>query len=161
MKQPNLLVETASGVTTLTLNRPQKLNAIDNDLAQAILDALESIASDDSVRAVRLCGTGKAFCAGRDMSSPPTETDLELVQAVSKSLVRLAKPVICTVHGWTVGAGVEWMLNADIVVAASTTRFKLPEAALGVFVTGGLSATLPAYAGLARASRTDARSKGR
>lgn len=151
MTQPRLLIEAADGLATLTLNRPDKLNAIDNELAQAILSALNSAASDDSIRAIRLRGAGKAFCAGRDVSAPPTETDLELVQAVSESIVRLSKPVMFTVHGWTVGAGLEWMLNADIVVAASSSRFKLPEAAIGVFVTGGLSATLPAYAGLSRA----------
>jgi 2-(1,2-epoxy-1,2-dihydrophenyl)acetyl-CoA isomerase len=65
--------------------------------------------------------------------------------------VNLPKPVISAVHGWTVGAGLEWTLNADLVIAASSARFKLPEASIGVFVTGGLTATLPAYAGLARA----------
>ncbi len=151
MTQPKLLVETSDGLATLTLNRPDKLNAIDNELAHSLLSALDAAASDDSVRAVRLRGAGRAFCAGRDVSAPPTETDLELVQAVSTAIVRLSKPVLCTVHGWTVGAGLEWMLNADIVVAAGGSRFKLPEASLGVFVTGGLSATLPAYAGLSRA----------
>ena len=151
MTQSKLLVEARDGVATLTLNRPDKLNAIDNDLAQAILAALDAAASDDSVRALRVRGSGTSFCAGRDTSAPPTEIDLQLVQAVATSIVRLTKPVVFTVHGWTVGAGLEWMLNADIVVAASSSRFKLPEAALGVFVTGGLSATLPAYAGLSRA----------
>lgn len=151
MTQPKLLVQINDGLATLTLNRPDKLNAIDNELAQAILSALETAASNDAVRAVRFRGAGRAFCAGRDVSAPPTEMDLELVQAVSKAIVHLPKPVLFTVHGWTVGAGLEWMLNADVVVAAGSSRFKLPEAGLGVFVTGGLSATLPAYAGLARA----------
>lgn len=151
MTQPTLLVETQDGLATLTLNRPDKLNAIDNELAQALVDALACAAADDSVRAVRVRGAGRAFCAGRDVSAPPTETDLALVQSVSQAIVGLSKPVMFTVHGWTVGAGLEWMLNADIVVAGASSRFKLPEAALGVFVTGGLTATLPAYAGLSRA----------
>ena len=151
MTQSKLLVEIKDGLATLTLNRPDKLNAVDNELAQAVLTALGSAASDDSVRAVCIRGNGRAFCAGRDVSAPPTEADLRGVQAVSRSIVRLGKPVMFAVHGWTVGAGLEWMLNADIVLAASSSRFKLPEAALGVFVTGGLSATLPAYAGLSRA----------
>ena len=67
-----------------------------------------------------------------------------LVQGVASAIVRNPKPVIAEVHGWTVGAGLEWMLDADITIAADTTCFKLPEASLGVFVTGGLSATLPA-----------------
>ena len=151
MAPPTLRVEVVQGLATLTLNRPDKLNAIDNPLARALLAALAAAASDDSVRAVRVRGAGRAFCAGRDVSAAPTETDLELVQAVSRSIMRLPKPVLFTVHGWTVGAGLEWMLNADVVLAARSSRFKLPEAALGVFVTGGLSATLPACAGLSRA----------
>jgi len=151
MTHSTLLVDVSDGVMTLTLNRPEKLNAIDNGLAQALLEAIENASTDSAVRALRVRGNGRAFCAGRDVSEAPTERDLVLVQAVATSLVRLDKPVLFAVHGWTVGAGLEWMLNADIVLAAAGSRFKLPEASLGVFVTGGLSATLPAYAGLSRA----------
>jgi 2-(1,2-epoxy-1,2-dihydrophenyl)acetyl-CoA isomerase len=146
-----LLTHTDEGVLTLTLNRPDKLNAIDNELADALLRALDAARDDALVRVIRLRGAGRAFCAGRDVSAAPTEQDLVLVQSVSQALVSHPRPVLAEVHGWTVGAGFEWMLNADVVVAAEGTRFKLPEAALGVFVTGGLSATLPAMAGLARA----------
>lgn len=146
-----LLLDRDGGVLTLTLNRPDKLNAIDNPLADALLDALRSAAADPAVRAVRLRGHGRAFCAGRDLSAPPTERDLELVQAVARAIVTHRCPVIAAVHGWTVGAGFEWMMNADTVFAATDTRFKLPEASLGVFVTGGLVATLPAAVGPMRA----------
>ena len=60
------------------------------------------------------------------------------------------KPVVAAVHGWVVGAGLEWTLTSDIIVMAEDARLKLPEAAIGVFVTGGLVATLPASVGLAR-----------
>ena len=146
-----LLHTTDAGVLTLTLNRPDKLNAIDNPLAEALLDALNAAATDPAVRAIRLRGNGRAFCAGRDVSAAPTERDLELVQAVSRAIVAHRCPVIAAVHGWTVGAGFEWTMNADIVFAATDTRFKLPEASLGVFVTGGLVATLPAAIGPMRA----------
>lgn len=151
MTTPKLLIEFADGIMAVSLNRTDKLNAIDNELARALLAAVEQAARDDAVRVLLLRGNGRAFCAGRDVSAQPTEEDLVLVQAVSQALVRLPKPVLASVHGWTVGAGFEWMLNADIVLAAESARFKLPEASLGVFVTGGLTATLPAYAGLARA----------
>ena len=151
MNEPCLLIDTHDGVLTLSLNRPDKLNAIDNDLAQALLDALNAGAADPAVRAIRLSGHGRAFCAGRDVGAPPTERDLELVQAVAEAIVRHRKPVVAQVHGWVVGAGLEWMMCADVVVAGESARFKLPEAALGVFVTGGLTATLPAAAGWARA----------
>ncbi len=151
MTTPKLLVECADGIMTVSLNRPGKLNAIDNELARALLAAIEEASRDETVRVLLLRGNGRAFCAGRDVGSPPTEEDLVWVQGVAKALVRLPKPVLASVHGWTVGAGFEWMLNADLVVAGESARFKLPEASLGVFVTGGLSATLSAYAGVARA----------
>ena len=99
--------ELADQVLTLRLDRPKRLNAIDEATAQALLDALRRAEESSDVRVV--------------------------------------------VHGWVVGAGVEWMLDADIVVAARSARFKLPEIGLGVFVTGGITSTLPRYAGLARA----------
>jgi len=151
MSETKLLTDSRDGVLTLTLNRPEKLNAIDNDLSRSLLQALEAGAVDGDVRVIRLRGNGRAFCAGRDVSAAPTEDDLVLVQAVAKAIVRNPKLVLAEVHGWTVGAGFEWMLDADVVVAAQGTRFKLPEASLGVFVTGGLSATLAATIGLSRA----------
>lgn len=151
MPSSKLLLESEAGVLTLTLNRPDKLNAIDNELAEALLDALNAAATDTSVRAIRLRGNGRAFCAGRDIGAAPTDKDLELVQAVSRAIVAHPQPVIAAAHGWTVGAGFEWMMNADIVYAAADTRFKLPEASLGVFVTGGLVTTLPSAIGPMRA----------
>lgn len=151
MNETCLLTDTHGGVLTLSLNRPDKLNAIDNHLAQALLDALNAGATDPAVCAIRLRGQGRAFCAGRDVSAPPTDRDLALVQAVAEAIVRHRKPVVAQVHGWVVGAGLEWMMCADVVLAGEGARFKLPEAALGVFVTGGLTATLPAAAGWARA----------
>ena len=143
--------ELQAGVLTLTLNRPEKRNAINNDLARALLAALQHAEADTAVRCVVLRGNGLAFCAGRDVSEAPTEDDLVLTQQVAQAIVRCSKPVVAAVHGWVVGAGLEWMLDADIVVAADTARFKLPEASLGVFVTGGISAILPAIAGVSRA----------
>lgn len=151
MTATKLLIKQNAGVLTLVLNRPNKLNAIDNYLAACLQKALDAAATDASVKAIRILGSGRAFCAGRDVSEAPTEKDLELVQSVARSIVGNPKPIVAAVHGWTVGAGFEWMLNADIVFASEDARFKLPEASLGVFVTGGLVATLPAAIGLPRA----------
>ena len=70
---------------------------------------------------------------------------------MARAIVAHPKPVVAAVHGWVVGAGLEWTLTSDIVVIAEDARLKLPEAAIGVFVTSGLVATLPATVGLARA----------
>jgi 2-(1,2-epoxy-1,2-dihydrophenyl)acetyl-CoA isomerase len=138
-------------VLTLRLDRPKRLNAIDEPTAKALLAALRRTAESADVRVVVLRGTGRAFSSGRDVSEAPTPAILALVQDVARAIVALPQPVVAAVHGWVVGAGVEWMLDADIVVAARSARFKLPEIGLGVFVTGGITATLPRYAGLARA----------
>jgi 2-(1,2-epoxy-1,2-dihydrophenyl)acetyl-CoA isomerase len=143
--------EGRGGVLALTLDRPECLNAIDNALARELLQALQEASSDPGVRAIVLRGNGRAFCAGRDVRQPPTEEDLVLVQQVAGAIVAAPQPVVAAVHGWVVGAGLEWMLDADLVIAARSARFKLPEASLGVFVTGGLMATLPAAVGLSRA----------
>ena len=141
----------SDGIMTVTLQRPEKLNAIDNDLARELLHAIAIAGNNEDVRVLLLRGAGRAFWAGRDVGAPPTRQDLELVQAVGEAWFSQPKPVVAAVHGWTLGAGLEWMLDADVAIAAESSRFKLPEASLGVFVTGGLTATLPAMAGLARA----------
>lgn len=140
-----------ASVLVLSFNRAHKRNAINNPLARALLAALLKAESDPAVRAVVLRGNGLAFCAGRDVSEAPTEDDLALTQEVALALVRGSKPVVAAVHGWVLGAGLEWMLNADIAVAARSARFRFPEASLGVFVTGGVSALLTRAVGLSRA----------
>lgn len=150
MPEPKLLSDLRGNVLTLTLNRPAKLNGIDNELADGLRQSLDGAATDAAVHVVRLRGNGRAFCAGRDVSAAPTDKDLELIQAVVRAIVAHPKPVVAAVHGWVVGAGLEWTLTSDIVVMAEDARLKLPEAAIGVFVTGGLVATLPASVGLAR-----------
>jgi len=112
MMEPTLLSTLDNGVLTLTLNRPAKLNAIDNALAAALLEELRAATNNPEVRVIRLRGNGRAVCPGRDISSPPTERDLELVQGVAIAIVRHPKPVVAAVHGWTVaerriGAGAE------------------------------------------------------
>jgi len=138
-------------VLTLRLNRPHKLNALDEATAAALITALQDADVSSEVRVIVLRGNGRAFCAGRDVSESPTPKILTLVQDVSRAIVNARNPIVCAVHGWVVGAGVEWMLDTDIVIATRSARFKLPEASIGVFVTGGIVATLPAMAGIARA----------
>jgi 2-(1,2-epoxy-1,2-dihydrophenyl)acetyl-CoA isomerase len=147
----SIQTEFADGVFTLRLNRPERLNAIDETTARELLEALADAERKPEVRVVALSGNGRAFCAGRDITDSPTPEILALVQAVSSAMVACSKPILVSVHGWVVGAGVEWMLDADIALAARTTRFKLPEVQLGVFATGGITTLLPRISGLAKA----------
>jgi 2-(1,2-epoxy-1,2-dihydrophenyl)acetyl-CoA isomerase len=146
-----LLNELDDGVCTLSLNRPERLNAIDESSAVELLNAIEAADASTQVRVIVLRGRGRAFCTGRDVKAPATPRLLEAVQSVAQALVGSAKPVVVSVHGWAVGAGVEWMLDGDIVIAGRTTRFRFPEVELGVFVTGGVTTLLPRLTGLARA----------
>ena len=147
----SLQAQIADGVMTLCLNRPERLNAIDEGAARELLDALRHAHRTSEIRAVLLRGNGRSFCAGRDVSEAPTAEILALVQSVATAMVECSKPIVIAVHGWVVGAGVEWMLDGDVVIAARSARFRLPEIELGVFVTGGITATLPRIAGLAAA----------
>ena len=141
----------SDGVLTLRLNRPARLNAIDEAMSGALLAALDEAGRSSAVRVIVLRGNGRAFCAGRDISEAPTPQILAQVQAVAAAMVECSKPIVVAVHGWVVGAGVEWMLDGDFVIATRSARFKLPEVSLGVFATGGITAILPSVAGVARA----------
>lgn len=146
-----ILTEIAGNVCTLRLDRPDRLNAIDEEMARQLLDGLRRAEQTAAVRVIVLAGNGRAFCAGRDISEAPTPEILALVQEVASVIVECSKPVVAAVHGWVIGAGLEWMLDADLVIAARNARFRLPEVRIGVFATGGITSLLPRIAGLARA----------
>lgn len=138
------------GVLQLRLARPQRLNALTLDLARELLAAVERAQADDAVRVLLLAGEGRAFCAGKDRDDPPDDTFVDTLQRLAAALMH-GKPVVAAVQGWAVGAGLEILLNCDVVVAARSARFQAPEVHLGLFGTGGVLALLPRAVGLARA----------
>jgi 2-(1,2-epoxy-1,2-dihydrophenyl)acetyl-CoA isomerase len=127
------------------------MNALTLVLAQHLLDAVRQANHDDSVRVLLLTGEGRSFCAGKDRDDPATPQFVEVLQQLALALMQGAKPVVAAVQGWAVGAGLELLLNCDIVVAAQSARFMLPEVNAGLFGTGGVLALLPRKIGLARA----------
>lgn len=139
------------GVLELRLNRPQRLNALTLELARALLEAVRAAQADPAVRVLLLRGEGRGFCAGKDRDEPPTPEFVEVLQALAQALMDNPKPVVAAVQGWAVGAGVELLLNCDIVIAAPDARFMLPEVNAGLFGTGGVLALLPRKVGLAKA----------
>ena len=141
----------AEGVLELRLDRPAQLNALTMALAQQLRDAVLQAAADPSVRVLLLGGEGRGFCAGKDRDDPATTEFVEVLQQLAAALMDCPKPVVAAVHGWAVGAGLELLLNCDIVLAAQSARFMLPEVHLGLFGTGGVVALLPRKIGLARA----------
>ena len=150
---PPALIDTLrhGAVLELRLNRAEKLNALTQAMSEQLLAAVTGGLADPSVRALLLSGAGTSFCAGKDKDDPGSAAFVQRLQALAASLMRSAKPVVACVQGWVVGAGLELMLNADVVVAARSSRFMLPEVSLGLLGTGGVSTLLPAAVGLPRA----------
>jgi enoyl-CoA hydratase/carnithine racemase len=154
-----LTEEAGDGVRVITLNRPQRLNAIVPELLEDLIAALQAADRDADIRAVVLTGAGRAFCAGDDLKEfgsqsrdeATTWAYIERIQDVTRVMVLGDTPVIGAIRGWAVGGGLEWVINCDVAVAAEGTRFFFPEIALGVFVTGGVTELLPRLVGLQRA----------
>lgn len=143
-------VSIAEGVAQVRLNRPERLNAVAPALVDDLLTALDMVARSD-VGAVVLAGRGRAFCAGHDLKEPTPEGDsrarLERLQDVTRRLRALRQPVIAAVHGYAIGAGAEFALGCDLILAAEDAVFAFPEAGLGLSVTGAASRLLPQLVG--------------
>ena len=153
-----VLSETRDGVATLTLNRPERLNALNDALLADLNAALDGALADDTVGALVLRGAGRAFCSGDDLkeidsqtaSREATQAFVESIQEVTRRLVLGDKVVVGAIHGWAVGGGLEWAINCDLAVYAESTRCFFPEIKWGMFPTGGVTAILPRIVGLAK-----------
>ena len=145
------LHEVQGPVSIVTLNRPQRLNAIGGALLLDLHDALVQAQHDPTTRAIVLTGAGRAFCAGDDLKefeqqaqSPASIAQhCDRIQQITRDIMFGPKVVIGAVHGYAVGGGFEWVLNCDMVVAADSLVCFFPEMALGHFVTGGVTHLLP------------------
>ena len=152
-----LLIETDAGVTTLTLNRPDSLNALDAGLRRALQAALKDVARDAGVRAVVITGAGRAFCAGADLRGGSAEREFRRVLAAEynpliEAIRGLPKPVIASVNGVAAGAGMSLALAADLVVAAEDARFVPAFGRIGLVPDSGLTRTLVRALGRHRAT---------
>lgn len=133
---PVLIVENQGPVRVLRMNRPDKLNALDTPLTQALCDALEAADADGAVRAIVLTGEGKGFCAGADLSEfkdlTPERQHLVLRRAdltcrTQSMLQKLSKPIVSAVRGVAVGGGAGLAIGCDMMVAGTDLRFGYPE----------------------------------
>ena len=136
-----LLSDNHGAVRVLTLNRPDKHNALNTQLTQALLDALRATEHDDSVHAVVLTGAGKSFCAGADTSEfsslVPDDPHAvvrraDLTTALHLSFSQLSKPVISAVHGNALGGGAGLAIACDMAVMAEDVKFGYPELQHGI-----------------------------
>lgn len=156
-----VLVSHKDGVCRLTLNRPDKLNAFNEEQHRALRAALESAAEDADVRAVLLTGAGRGFCAGQDLADRNLEMTGEApdlgatLDAFYNPLIRLIrsieKPVVCAVNGVAAGAGANLALACDIVIAARSAKFIQAFCKIGLIPDSGGTWMLPRLIGEARA----------
>lgn len=151
-----LTVDTAGAVTTLTLNRPEALNALTAELRRDLLAALKTAARDATVRAIVVTGAGRAFCAGADLRGGPGEREFRRVLAdeynpLIQAFRDLPKPVVAAVNGVAAGAGLSLALAADLVVAADDAKFVPAFLRIGLVPDSGLTRTLVRALGRHRA----------
>lgn len=155
-------IEMAGGVATVTLDRPEARNALDEATKVALRDGLASIGADDTVRAVVLTGAGSAFCVGQDLREHAAnlrDRPIDQVWAtvpdhyvpIAHSLLTMPKPVIAAVNGIAAGAGASIAFACDLRLVADTAGFNLAFAAIGLSCDTGASWTLPRLVGQAKA----------
>ena len=159
MSEAAVLYAAADGVATLTLNRPQLLNALNDDLLDGLRDGLARAKADAAVRAVLLTGAGRGFCAGADLAAAtqrPQPFDVEQslrerFHPIVLAMRRLPKPIVAAVNGAAAGAGMSLALACDIVLAGESASFLQAFARIGLVPDCGSTWLLPRIVGDVRA----------
>lgn len=154
-----ILSEHTNGVAIIKLNRPDKFNSFNREMALALQKALDAAGNDTNVRAIYLTGEGKAFCAGQDLSEAidPSGPGLENIvtehyNPIITRLRSIQKPIVCAVNGVAAGAGANIALCCDVVVAASSASFIQAFSKIGLIPDSGGTFFLPRLIGFQRAS---------
>ena len=155
---PRVLAETQAGVALLTLNRPEKRNAFDTPMYEALAGALDAAARDDAVRVAVVTGSGQAFSAGQDLAEMGTlgaggaGGETHGFPRLMDALGAFDKPLLAAVNGVAVGIGATMLLHCDLVHFAESARLRLPFVPLGVVPEAASSYLLPLTIGWQRAA---------
>jgi enoyl-CoA hydratase len=152
-------VRREGAVLRITLDRPDRLNAVTAQLLEDLADLLEETVEDDTVRVVVLTGAGRAFSSGADLGGtggldparPPGSATLLAANRVVRAIQAAPQPVVAAVNGPAVGIGCSLALACDLVVAADTAYFLLSFTAIGLMPDGGATVVVPASVGRSRA----------
>ena len=136
-----ILAEVRGRVGLITLNRPQAMNALNNQLMRELMDALETFDKNDAVGAMVITGNEKAFAAGADIKEMADQSIQQMMDrdhvAVFGRIRTIRKPVIAAVSGWALGGGCEVALSCDMIVASESAKFGQPEITIGVIPGAG------------------------
>lgn len=146
------------GVRTITLNRPDSLNAMNRQLIDDVAAAFVAANGDDETRVIIFTGSGRAFCAGDDRHEhvhPESEAEARdlvvSIQRATEAIIFGDKPVVGAINGWAVGGGFEWAINCDFPIWGESAKAFFPEVSLNLFVTGAVTSLLPSIVGLNKA----------
>ena len=159
MAYENLIYEKTERMAILTLNRPEKLNALSPDLMKELYDALSDADKDDSVRVIIITGGDSVFAAGADLEAMAT-AGLDVVQAFRARFAKnnpydfieqIGKPVIAAIAGYALGGGCELAMCCDLRIAAETAQFGQPEIRVGLIPGAGGTQRLPRLIGMTKA----------
>jgi 2-(1,2-epoxy-1,2-dihydrophenyl)acetyl-CoA isomerase len=154
-----IIFEVKDGVATLTLNRPEVFNSLNDTLAEEVLDALKQATREESIRALLVTGAGKAFCAGQDLKSiagqAGTRSISEHMARTWSPIVRrireLEKPVVAALNGVAAGAGCSLALACDLRIASETAGLMVAFSRVGLIPDAGGTWTLPRLVGMGKA----------
>lgn len=144
MTDQTILIDRDGAVATLTINRPDTLNAINTAVIDAMHDALDTLEQDDGVRAIIFTGAGRAFVAGGDIADlnsrrglPHYQEFAEAIHVLFRRIETLDKPTIGAVNGYALGGGTELLLTLDLRILSDKAKLGLPEINLGLFPGAG------------------------
>ena len=156
---PSILFEIKNSLAFITLNRPEKFNSFNREMALLLQKTLGDCAADKTIRAIYLTGTGKAFCAGQDLgeltgeNAPGFEVILaEHYNPIITSIRTIDKPIVCAVNGVAAGAGANIALCCDVVIAKASATFIQAFSKIGLIPDSGGTFTLPRLIGFQKAS---------
>lgn len=160
MSYKHLIVDKRDGIATVTLNRPDKLNALNREMKGELPLLWDELQKDDDVRVTIITGAGRGFCSGADLTDPRIGKHddeqrwirlMALGERETPPLRNLPKPTIAAVNGVVAGAGMSICLACDIRIASTKARFTVPFVKRGIVPDGGTTYLLPRAVGLARA----------
>ncbi len=157
---PDLIETVENGIATLTLNRPERLNALSSEIRSGLLEALQRLGHDDNVGCIILTGSGRGFCAGGDVKSmgersasgfEPRAAGIQFSNQIPKLMRTIPKTIVAMVNGVAVGAGLSMALACDLRIAARSARFGTGFLKIGLSGDWGGSWTLTRLVGTAKA----------
>lgn len=158
MTSDSVRVHQAGAALWLTLDEPERFNALTGPMMQLLLGELRDAATRDDVRVVVLTGTGAAFCAGADLGGPDPQDNydagsVDAANTLVRAVLELDRPVVCGLNGVAAGVGMSLALACDLVVASASASLTLAFSRIGLMPDGGASALLAASVGRATAMR--------